>query len=63
MSGFSSLGSYLDARVDHNKSTGTKRGAGIWPWCKKRSVVWAELACPKVHGGTSERRRLPHGES
>ena len=57
------LGTYLDAWVDYNKSTGTERGAGIGPWCKKRSVVWAELACPKVHGGTSESRRLPLGES
>ncbi len=31
------------------QNTGTKRGAGIGPWCKKRSVVWAELACPRVH--------------
>ena len=63
MSGYSPLGACLDVRVDHNKSTGTKRGAGIGPWRKKSSVVWAEFACLKTLGGTSGSRRLPHGES
>ena len=63
MSGYSPLETYLDVWAGHNKSTGTKRGAGIGLWCKKSSVVRVKFVCQKVRGRTSGSRRLSHGES